>query len=148
MSVRQAIRRLCEFEQDDVPRAERLRALAALAAIVAAALVTQAAFGWLDSPAAPFVNAAVQLSAPFLVAWSLRRIAGPRVFAMAAILVSGLLVPVLFSDPAAWAANVNPNAMVATGMIWILSSERRAPTRITLTAATILAVAFAVAAFI
>ena len=148
MSVREGIQWLCEFERDGVPPTERLGALAALAAIVAAALVTQAAFGWLDSPAAPFANAAVQLSAPFLVAWSLRRIAGPRVFAMAAILVTGLLVPVLFSDPGAWAANLTPNAMVATGMTWVLSSGRRAPTRGTLIAATILAVAFAVAALI
>ena len=148
MSMADVYQRICALEGGRDSWPQRRHALFALAAIVTGALLAQAGFRRLDSPIAPLANAAVQLSVPFLVAWTLRRIAGRRIFAAAAIMVAGLLVPVSVLGPTEWAAGVMPNSLVATGMIWVISSESRVPTAALLGSATILAVAFAVSAII
>ena len=148
MSVTRAIRRLCASEENAIPPAERRRALGVLAAIVSGALIVQAVSGRLDGPVANSVNVAAQLSVPFLVAWSVRRFAGSRIFAMAAIMVVGLLAPLLLSEPAEWTTSFAPNAMVAAGMTWIIGTQARVSTRGMLFSAIVLAVAFALSALI
>ncbi len=102
MSVTQTIQRLCAIEENAIPPAERLRVLGVLAAIMFGALIVQAVSAWLNGPVATWANVAAQLSVPMLVAWSVCRFAGSRIFAMAAIMVVGLLVPLLLSAPAEW----------------------------------------------
>ncbi len=148
MSVRHAMPRLCAVEENAIPPAERRRALITLAAIVGGALVVQVASAWLDRPAAMWSNVVAQLSLPLLVAWSVRRFAGSRIFAMVAIMVVGLLAPLLLSEPAEWTTQFTPNAMVAAGMTWIIGTQVPVSTREMLFSAIVLAVAFALSALI
>ena len=146
MSVMQAIQWLCAIEENAIPPAERLRVLGVLAAIMFGALIVQAVSAWLDGPVATWANVAAQLSVPMLVAWSVCRFAGSRIFAMAAIMVVGLLVPLLLSAPAEWTTQFAPNAMVAAGMTWIIGTQVRVSTRVMLFSAIVLAGAFALSA--
>lgn len=148
MSVIQAIRGHCAVEKSSIPAAERRRALGMLAAIVSGALIVQAVSGWLDRPFAMWANVAAQLSVPLLVAWSVRRFAGSRILALAAIMVAGLLAPLLLFEPVEWTTQLAPNAMVAAGMTWIIGTQARVSTRAMLISATILAVAFTMSALI
>ena len=148
MSVMHIIQRLCTVEENAIPPAERRRALVTLAAIVGGALVVQFASARLDRPAAMWSNVVAQLSVPLLAAWSVRRFAGSRIFVMAAMMVVGLLAPLLFSEAAEWMTHFAPNAMVAAGMTWIIGTQARVLTRQMLFSAIVLAGAFALSALI
>ena len=149
MSVAQAVERFCRVENDGISFAVRRRELAELAALVATALVVQAIFQSVDGgPAWLWANVGLQLALPFGAAWTLRRSVGKRASAVAAILVAGLLAALLISTPATPAGQPTTYAYVAAGMVWVLGSNPRTPTRGVLSGAAILAIAFAVAAFI
>lgn len=147
MSVLQEIYRTCRVDQQ-VPWALRRHALAELAALVAAALAMQAFFHLVvRDPQWLRVNAVLQLGVPMLAALILHRIAGPRIYAAAAIMVAGLLVGSLASPAGDWTHDVAGNAMVATSMVWILGLDpgARVSARRMLVSAAILAVALAIA---
>ena len=88
----------------------------------------------------------MQLAVPLGAAWTLRRSVGARAFVTAAILDAGLVAALLVSPTAT--QELTTQSMVAAGMVWVLGSDPRTPTRGVLVGATIIAVAFAVAAFI
>lgn len=146
MPTMEGIYRFCARRDDGIPAAVRRRAVTELAAIVAVAMALHFLFlRTLDGPGWIWVHVGLQLLLPMLGALTLRKIAGPRIFAAAAIMIAGMVASVLWQEPAAWARSMGSNAFVALAMVCVLGGDARAPTRSVLVGAVILAVAMAVA---
>jgi len=147
VSTTPAIRWWCHVENDSVPFAVRWRELAELAAVVGAALLIHAFLQPADrGPAGAWLHVAVQLAVPLGAAWTLRRSVGARAFVTAAILDVGLVAARLVSPTAT--QELPTQSMVAAGVVWVLGGDPRPPMWGVLVGATIIALAFAVAAFI
>ena len=146
MSVIEGIHGFCSCRSDGIPAAVRVRAVAELSVVVATGLVMQLIFvRLLDGDGWTWLNAALQLSLPMLGALTLRAIAGPRIYAAAAILTAGLVASAMFVEPSEWVRSSGSNAFVAIGMVWVLGSDPRASTKSVIIGASILALAMAAA---